>query len=552
VVAIAVKSADGSGVPEARVIAYHGNSDVATALTDAAGELRLDVPAEARITKLVAFKSGAGFDYRTVPSDGFQKPIGSLEPFSEPVSLVLGGALDPRTIVVTDPSNMPVPGLRVTLSEVLKPEHGQRILMGDSRWLSAVTDAKGEVRFDALPSDTRCNIRFGFVSDRWLGTYGTSTYPADPVNIIEALVEPMRTLSGKVVDGQGKPIPGASIQTRSRLRKPERFALGRTRTDRDGRFQLEVPRGEGQVALLIRSGSSSVNVAANFDGDENLEIGDQLVVEPLATLRGEVRTPEGKLFERPIAANLFSRSGWSYYPRSDDKGQYSIRLPAGDYSLSIGAQRESLLLTAGEDRVLNLQIQPQETVPPAKAPLQGVVRKPDGSPVAKARLLHHGNPPRRIMRVDLAANDAGQFRYDRESGPAIVYASSPKGDLAGYKELDATQLQVDIQLSPTATAVGRVLDSDGQPISGVQVSLMLTFPVESWKGAFTNTFELGGTTDKEGRFRVARVPVGAGIQVNVHMRIGPGRGGDAREGVPIDRAGDVAIPDTIVKTEAAP
>ena len=180
VVSVTVKAADGSGVPQARVIAYHGNSDVATALTDSAGELRLDLPADARITKIVAFKSGAGFDYRTVPHDGLQKPIGSLEPLPEPVTFTLGGVLESRTVVVTDTSDMPVPGIRVTLAEVLKPERGERILLGESRWLNGVTDAKGEVRFDALPSDTRCQIRFGFVSDRWHTPYRIATYPRRP------------------------------------------------------------------------------------------------------------------------------------------------------------------------------------------------------------------------------------------------------------------------------------------------------------------------------------------------------------------------------------
>ena len=55
----------------------------------------------------------------------------------------------------------------------------------------------------------------------------------------------MRTLSGKVVDAQGAAIPGASINTQSQMSKPQGFARGRTRTGRDGRFQLEVPRGGG-------------------------------------------------------------------------------------------------------------------------------------------------------------------------------------------------------------------------------------------------------------------------------------------------------------------
>ena len=291
-----------------------------------------------------------------------------------------------------------------------------------------------------------------------------------------------------------------------------------------------------------------MNAAANFDGDENLEIGDQLVVESLATLRGEVRTPDGKPFVPglPIPVSLFSQSGWSYFPTIDTAGRYSIRVPMGEYRLGLDDRQppQRILLAAGEERVMNLEWNLGEVAPPAKTPLRGVVRAPDGTPVAKARILHHGRP-----RLDLAADDAGQFHFDRGSGPAVLYVGSPKGDLAGYKEMDATQQQVDIQLSPTATVVGRVKDRNGQPISGVQVNLLLSFPSKTWKGGGTNTFDLGGSTDKQGQFRITGVPVGTSIFINVQMKIGPNRPGESRAGVPIDKAGDVEIPDTIVKEE---
>ena len=62
--------------------------------------------------------------------------------------------------------------------------------------------------------------------------------------------------------------------------------------------------------------------------------------------------------------------------------------------------------------------------------------------MAKARILHHGRP-----RLDLAADDAGQFHFDRGSGPAVLYVGSPKGDLAGFKEMDGTQQQLQQMLS---------------------------------------------------------------------------------------------------------
>ena len=112
------------------------------------------------------------------------------------------------------------------------------------------------------------------------------------------------------------------------------------------------------------------------------------------------------------------------------------------------------------------------------------------------------------------ADDRGRFELPRLFGKLLMYARSPKGELAGYATAgDDDDTGVVVVARPAATARGRVVDSANKPRAGVRIHCWMNFhlgAVEGPSGAGQYT-----DTDPEGRFILPGLPVGALCRVSV-------------------------------------
>ena len=180
------------------------------------------------------------------------------------------------------------------------------------------------------------------------------------------------TVSGRVVDAKGKPVPDAQVvvaaSERARSARPLGIyiknglpymteVIGPTKTDREGRYQIQVPKslsglreGLDVFAAARNHGYAMERVAWDGDQTADLRLPEEHVV------RGRVVDLKGQPIAGALIRVLLSdpgkgqeRDGWwrsvlkAWHPhgldvwrsvRSDDKGRFLVRgLGSGDIAL---------------------------------------------------------------------------------------------------------------------------------------------------------------------------------------------------------------------------
>jgi RNA polymerase sigma factor (sigma-70 family) len=207
---------------------------------------------------------------------------------------------------------------------------------------------------------------------------------------------------------------------------------------------------------------------------------------------------------------------------------------------------------------------PAAAAKPAPAPkpptcpvtVTGTATGPDGQPVKGAAVtLCYANysASKRIART--VTDDKGRYEFrdaplpvrspEGESlltqvgatapGMAITWSPvflipcrpDPKtADLPGEHHFTSDPQTVDLQFGPPAPFQGRIVDEQGRPIAGVKVSLDFVDNFRTQDRAENTSFvtlwlvvpegQLGTTTDRDGRFRLAVVPKDCFTWLSVH------------------------------------
>lgn len=156
-VEVSVVDAAGNPVADATVHCFaYSYSLVDVQKTDSRGKTRLYLPvatetgfrAEKAFFCITASKSGVGMDYCSENGDGFGH-ADEKKAATNAVKLVLKGAV-PFEVQLVGSDGKPRPGLNVSPSRLAKDEKDTIYLWGMD---GMVTDAKGCVRFDWLPTD---------------------------------------------------------------------------------------------------------------------------------------------------------------------------------------------------------------------------------------------------------------------------------------------------------------------------------------------------------------------------------------------------------------
>ena len=338
------------------------------------------------------------------------------------------------------------------------------------------------------------------------------------------------TLRGRIVDGAGQPIGGASV--RAHAAGP--FGMpgerrNETETDADGRF--EVPRVGKDVAVLVLSkagflmGRSSVPDELG-DGDQR-DIGD-VVLEQGAQLAGEVRLPDGSpavgaVVEAEVDPMSLGQSGgmgaWRGFQAETTAGEQGRFLLGGlavgaRYNLEASLDVEETTLRARQSGVregqgeLVLVLEPTPT-------LLGRVLSPAGEPVADAtvRAKSEGsniNPwmGGRAMMESTQSDAQGNFELRLEA-PGTVSLDALAEGYAPCSPVSVTAPSdevFELRLRPSLSVVGRVVDPAGNPVEGATVAKAVTFMarMQSFGDGSSPTAKSGA----DGSFTLVDLPAG--------------------------------------------
>ena len=152
--------------------------------------------------------------------------------------------------------------------------------------------------------------------------------PGEESDLGEAILQRAHVLEGRVVDGVGSPVAGASLQ----LLDPGRAAREPVRTDDQGRFRIPLlPAGEERLRVSADGFASAILAVAVPSRSATLTLRTGSVV------RGKVLLPEGPGPETlAVIAEKIDGESTDRLPPLDvrEDGSFETRLPAGRWKFT--------------------------------------------------------------------------------------------------------------------------------------------------------------------------------------------------------------------------
>jgi hypothetical protein len=217
----------------------------------------------------------------------------------------------------------------------------------------AITDAAGNVTNDALGSITVSNAAATVSSLGALpgpGTTSSATGPAGSPNgsgasegahlqlgvrspISRTYAKRALRVTGRLLNAQGLPIAGASLDVLQQVDRATRELIGRARTGSDGTFVASVPGGPSRtVEISYRAFSTDTGYAAVAKLAESVDAGVQLGVSPRRTGSEGAITLSGRVLgpvpSQGVVVELLVhyRGHWEPFrdPRTDSRGRFRV------------------------------------------------------------------------------------------------------------------------------------------------------------------------------------------------------------------------------------
>jgi len=395
---------------------------------------------------------------------------------AEGVELVLGNGWVLEGLV-TDPSDRPLPDVRVTLLHV---KH--------TRFFDTRTGGDGRFRVGPLPKGN-----YGLVAEKegWLPEY-VEPFIVRRERRKVVLVQPGR-LVGRVLSDEA-PAPGAEVRA-----KGEDETEHVTETDAEGRFAFERMKPITYVLTATRDGRHAVVEAAlHIPGTSSeevvLRLGDARHVE------GTVRDDAG----RPVAGARVILRGIGGYQRAftDAQGHYRMELlEKGTYYFEVVAPRYRDL--GEEKRELTHSSEPIDFTLTRAISISGILVDEQGSPVEGARFsLKQGEEDSASDAEDAIRTDEdGQFVLDVSRAGTWTVSLRHERFLPQELSVQAPAENVRWVLHAGTVVEGSVTDERGVPLEGVRVNLWRSG--ESWR------LQQSDQTDDQGRFSLGGLRAGS-------------------------------------------
>ena len=436
--------------------------------------------------------------------------------------------------VVVDEAGKPVPGVRV---ELLNPAASARGASGaDGRFL---------LRGRANPDGRSTLILLASGDDGRLGIQELGKATAEPVTVV---LKPARKVEVRVVDGEGKPVGGASVGF---LGSPRRAVIVSQilegRTDPSGVWEARVPADTAEWDVYAfkdtRGFDHAHGATQRLGGTTRPPLPDRLTI----TLDGarpplRVRVVDGQdrplpgvevgptLIRRGRLEGIISLSGgWTSWTRTGVDGMASIAwLPArAGGEIAIAARSFSTyspdflgsIVDRPPNEVLTIVQLPYAT-------LAGRVTTADGKPAAGVSIVARGLGGGVLEFRGRTQTDA-EGRYSFRAYAEQIYGiTATKGDQAApYRSgvilrTGRPIADADMILVRGTKVTGRVtVGPDRKPAANATVTVSIEgmdLPRELLRPGNptprASTLELFATTDRDGRYRFVLGPGGYRIQ----------------------------------------
>jgi len=435
------------------------------------------------------------------------------------LELRLGSAPWPGLkIRILDPDGQPVPRCRLW---VMTGSAGGKT--GTQRTVDG-----GTIVLRTLPSGPLTDLVIGNATDaegRPLDVVGTVLKDVDTSRKeIVIRLEAGRTLNGRVVDPDGRPVPGVRVFPSSRGLPGMLGGVAFVRTDAQGRFELT---GMPLKPLRLTARSTGPWRSSTLDVDARQE---RVLIEVRrgATFDVEVVGPRGQPVEgaKVTVRTEDPRSAWRRRGPTDSAGHFRVPgVPAGA-RLVIDVDTRGLERALPSTRRGPVPLESGRIRIQLAAPnwIEGVVLDPDGKAVGVARVRADGKHAPTAFGVTLhTTSDAktGRFRLGPlEVGTYWLSASGGRNrELVGTGQVLVTSPTTNarLMLPRRASVAGRLHVPE---VKGW--SLLWLTPAQNWAANLVRGgyFEIPGVADLDGTLW-ARGPGGRYALIE-HVRPGDG------------------------------
>jgi protocatechuate 3,4-dioxygenase beta subunit len=346
--------------------------------------------------------------------------------------------------------------------------------------------------------------------------------------VIVALKEPPKTVSGQILDEEGKPLANVMVRVRGEAKATVSgllpLAYADTPTDNEGRINFAVQE-PGHYSLTIQvDGYEPAKVDGLVVGDE--KVAPEFVVklkrakEVKGTVEVQVLSANGSPVKGVWVAPLREQSEDRFAPFGEwliERGQFSDKnglvrfndLPAGDY-IFVGIPPSDRLPVAISPTVTVASAEKVKVTisVPATGRIVGKLVDEKGNPIAGEFVLvwkEDETQEERLLGYNLpTAVTKSDGSFTLENLPERSYIIATSFGVAGglvttwqnvyvRKGETAKATVAVISEMPTVSITGEVIDSSGKPVSGATV-LVNSEPM------------LRAVTDENGRFSFSEIP----------------------------------------------
>jgi hypothetical protein len=384
------------------------------------------------------------------------------------------------------------------------------------RAITARTGPDGQFRLEGFPTNTAADLTVrkpgkvyspparDYVSPETMQCRAGDTD-------VKLVVGPAAAIEGTVVEAEKeRPVPGVELTLRSM--RPGFFGAEAGNTvvsGYDGAFLIpDVAPGDYQVWI-----SPGTNALPDWVADVvsvKVEEGKTTRDVKVVVARGgclEVAVKGTEDGKPVVEANVGAyRREYQANAVTGTNGLALLRLPPGEYQVSVtreGVRGEMVKseVESGATNRIEVELNPPPTI-------IGIVRDPSGAPVPGLPITLFGGylGPR---EGETTSDRDGKFtiKWNPNLGPrdrgVFLIARDLARNLSASLDVDELTRDVELKLEPGLSAVGRVEDPGGKPITNTALQLHL------WSGNMGTQFgEKALRTDENGRFEITALPHG--------------------------------------------
>jgi beta-lactamase regulating signal transducer with metallopeptidase domain len=434
---------------------------------------------------------------------------------------IVVGAGFPARIAVIDGRGVAVPGARVSAHLIID---GNGSIGASNGW---ITDRDG---IATIPHAVAKPYHVTVTAAGFVPLESVQVTPsADQTKVLT--VTRARPSRGVAVDPQGKPVAGAEVRVYFEGREGSTYFHGSggpllTTTDEAGRFTLDTLKDRTNYIVFVVSKAGGRGISPKLRAGQD---GIRVTVGPKLTIQGTIKpgTDEQGKSSMPATVDVtqFVRVDLEHEPFSP----VTTRIPVdrqGRFTATDLLPCETRIEAAGRTVPVPLD-RPETSVtidltrPPTGPPTRRVVLRvvtPDGAIPQSGRIDAYAYRPgeRQTSFSRELTLDRGHASFDAPVAARLTYRLQ---SMVGYwfKDGDVEvepgegEKIIDIPALPAGAIAGRVLDSDGKPAVGGDISCRTVEPAAGLQGEVFIKNNLRG--DAQGRFFASPLPLGGSYVV---------------------------------------